>query len=81
VCPAVAGSALGPLVLACWDLRLDGLYLAVTHRGVTLAPVLGRLVADELAIGEPAWLLARFRPGRFAQRATRVVLDIEQLFQ
>jgi glycine/D-amino acid oxidase-like deaminating enzyme len=60
---------------------LDSLYLAVTHRGVTLAPVLGRLVADELATGEPAWLLAPFRPGRFAQRATRVVLDIEQLFQ
>lgn len=60
---------------------LDSLYLAVTHRGVTLAPVLGRLVADEIATGEPAWLLAPFRPGRFAERATRVVLDIEELFR
>jgi glycine/D-amino acid oxidase-like deaminating enzyme len=48
---------------------------------VTLAPVLGPLIADEVATGEPAWLLAPFRPGRFAQRATRVALDIEQLFQ
>ena len=31
---------------------LDSLYLAVTHSGVTLAPVLGRLVADEIATGE-----------------------------
>jgi glycine/D-amino acid oxidase-like deaminating enzyme len=60
---------------------LDGLYLAVTHSGVTLAPVLGRLIADEIATGDQAWLLAPFRPARFAQRATRVVLDIEQLFQ
>jgi glycine/D-amino acid oxidase-like deaminating enzyme len=60
---------------------LDGLYLAVTHSGVTLAPVIGRLVADEIATGEPAWLLAPFRPGRFADRATRVLLDIEDLFR
>src|SRR6266545_2142564 len=60
---------------------LDSLYLAVTHRGVTLAPVLGRLVADEIATGEPQWLLAPFRASRFAERATRVVLDIEDLFR
>jgi glycine/D-amino acid oxidase-like deaminating enzyme len=59
---------------------LDGLYLAVTHSGVTLAPVLGRLVADEIATGEPAWLLGPFRPGRFAERARRVMLDVEGLF-
>jgi len=60
---------------------LDSLYLAVTHSGVTLAPVLGRLVADEIATGEPAWLLASFRPGRFAERATRVALDVEEVFR
>src|SRR6266508_2660896 len=60
---------------------LDSLYLAVTHRGVTLAPVLGRLVADEIATGEPQWLLTPFRPGRFNERATRVVLDVEELFR
>jgi glycine/D-amino acid oxidase-like deaminating enzyme len=60
---------------------LDSLYLAVTHSGITLAPVLGRLAADEVATGEPAWLLAPFRPGRFAERARRVMLDIEGLFR
>jgi glycine/D-amino acid oxidase-like deaminating enzyme len=60
---------------------VEGLYLAVAHRGVTLAPALGRLVADEIATGEPAWLLAAFRPGRFAERATRVMLDIEEMFR
>jgi glycine/D-amino acid oxidase-like deaminating enzyme len=60
---------------------LDSLYLAVTHKGVTLAPVPGRLVADEIATGEPEWLLAPFRPGRFAERARRVVLDVEELFR
>jgi glycine/D-amino acid oxidase-like deaminating enzyme len=60
---------------------LDSLYLAVTHRGVTLAPALGRLVANEIATGEEEWLLAQFRPGRFAERATRVVLDVEELFR
>src|SRR6266542_1327382 len=49
---------------------LDSLYLAVTHRGVTLAPALGRLVADEIATGEPQWLLAPFRDSLFAEGAT-----------
>jgi glycine/D-amino acid oxidase-like deaminating enzyme len=61
--------------------RLDSLYLAVTHRGVTLAPALGRLVADEIATGEQEWLLAPFRPDRFAEQATRVVLDVEEAFR
>ena len=32
---------------------LEGLYLAVSHSGVTLAPVLGRLIAAEVATGRP----------------------------
>jgi glycine/D-amino acid oxidase-like deaminating enzyme len=60
---------------------LDSLYLAVSHSGVTLAPVLGRLVARELADGAPDGLLAPFRPGRFAERATRVMLEIESVFR
>jgi glycine/D-amino acid oxidase-like deaminating enzyme len=60
---------------------LERLYLAVAHRGVTLAPALGRLVADEVATGEQEWLLAPFRPDRFAERATRVVLDVEEAFR
>ena len=60
---------------------LDRLYLAVAHRGVTLAPLLGRLVAEEVATGEPAWLLAPFRPSRFAERAARVLRDIDEMFK
>lgn len=41
-----------------------GLYLAVTHSGVTLAPLLGEIVAAELATGTPDPRLASFRPAR-----------------
>ncbi len=58
---------------------LDSLYLAVSHSGVTLAPALGRLVAAEVAEGMPDGLLAPFRPGRFAERATRVMLVVESV--
>jgi glycine/D-amino acid oxidase-like deaminating enzyme len=60
---------------------LDGLYVAVTHSGVTVAPALGRLVAREVADGEPDGLLAPFRPGRFAERASRVLLEVESVFR
>ena len=60
---------------------LDGLYLAVSHSGVTLAPVLGRLVATEVADQTPDGLLSPFRPGRFAERATRVMLEVESAFR
>ena len=60
---------------------LDSLYLAVTHSGVTLAPVLGRLVAKEVADQSPDRLLSPFRPGRFAERATRVMLEVESVFR
>jgi glycine/D-amino acid oxidase-like deaminating enzyme len=43
-----------------------GLYLAVAHSGVTLAPLLGRLVADEILSGGPSPALAAYRPERFA---------------
>jgi len=60
---------------------LDELYIAVTHSGVTVAPALGRLVAREIADGEPDGLLAPFRPGRFAERASRVLLEVEAVFR
>ena len=60
---------------------LDSLYLAVGHGGVTLAPVLGRLVAAEVATQAADGLLAPFRPARFAERATRVLLEVESLFR
>jgi glycine/D-amino acid oxidase-like deaminating enzyme len=60
---------------------LEGLYLAVSHSGVTVAPALGRLVAAEVATQAPDGLLAPFRPGRFAERATRVLLEVESVFR
>jgi glycine/D-amino acid oxidase-like deaminating enzyme len=60
---------------------LDELYVAVTHSGVTVAPALGRLVAREVAEGEPDGMLAPFRPGRFAERATKVLLEVESVFR
>jgi glycine/D-amino acid oxidase-like deaminating enzyme len=60
---------------------LEGLYLAVSHSGITVAPALGRLVADEVATQAPDGLLASFRPGRFAERTTRVLLEVESVFR
>jgi glycine/D-amino acid oxidase-like deaminating enzyme len=60
---------------------LEGLYLVVSHSGVTLAPVLGRLVAAEVAEQTVDGLLAPFRPSRFAERATRVMLEVESVFR
>ena len=60
---------------------LEGLYVAVSHSGVTVAPALGRLVADEVATRMPDGLLAPFRPGRFAERATRMLLEVESVFR
>ena len=60
---------------------LEGLYLAVSHSGVTLAPVLGRLIAAEVATRTADGLLAPFRPARFAERATRVMLEVESVFR
>jgi hypothetical protein len=46
-----------------------------------VAPVLGRLVAGEVADQTADGLLAPFRPGRFAERATRVMLEVESVFR
>jgi glycine/D-amino acid oxidase-like deaminating enzyme len=42
-----------------------GLYLAVTHSGVTLAPAIGQFVADELLAGHRDPLLGPYGPERF----------------
>ena len=60
---------------------LAELYLAVSHSGVTVAPAIGRLVADEVATQSPDGRLAPFRPARFAERATRVLLEVESVFR
>ncbi|WP_336740693.1 FAD-binding oxidoreductase [Aureimonas altamirensis] len=56
-------SAVGPID------DLPGLYIAVTHSGVTLAPIIGDLVARETVLGETCPELASFRPGRFSSQA------------
>jgi glycine/D-amino acid oxidase-like deaminating enzyme len=45
---------------------LQNLYVAVTHSGVTLALILGRLIALEVAFRRPQRALVPFRPERFA---------------
>jgi glycine/D-amino acid oxidase-like deaminating enzyme len=45
---------------------LQNLYVAVTHSGVTLALILGRLIALEVALHSPQRVLAPFRPERLA---------------
>lgn len=42
------------------------IYAAVTHSGITLAPILGELIAAEIAAGADEPLLRPFRPSRFA---------------
>lgn len=47
---------------------VPGYYEAVTHSGVTLGPLLGRLLAAEIADGTVDPLLRPFRPDRFTER-------------
>lgn len=56
------------LTVAGFDERSDGrVYVVATHSGVTLGPLLGRLVASEVLGDGDSDLLADFRPGRFAE--------------
>ena len=48
---------------------VPGYFEAVTHSGITLGPVLGRLLAAEILNGNSADLLADFRPERFVVRS------------
>jgi glycine/D-amino acid oxidase-like deaminating enzyme len=49
-----------------WLPGAGGVYVAVTHSGVTLAAHLAGLIAAELASGTAAAELAPYRPARFA---------------
>ena len=49
-----------------WLPGAGGLYVAVTHSGVTLAAHLAKLITTELVSGAPAAELAPYRPHRFA---------------
>jgi glycine/D-amino acid oxidase-like deaminating enzyme len=48
---------------------IDGLYAAVMHSGITLAPIVGRMAADELLDGVTFEALDPYRPGRFHKTA------------
>ena len=50
--------------------HVENYYICVTHSGVTLAPILGKLVAEEIAMGRAEIDLEPFRPTRFASSAT-----------
>ncbi len=46
---------------------LDNVCVAVTHSGITLGPLLGRLLAEEMLGSPPSSLLSGFRPERLTQ--------------
>lgn len=48
-----------------------GLYSAVTHSGMTMAPLLGQLVAAEVKEQVSLSLLDDYRPGRFDEKSTQ----------
>jgi glycine/D-amino acid oxidase-like deaminating enzyme len=56
--PADGLSIVGPVA------QRPGLYLCVTHSGITLSALLGELVAAEVTAGQPDERLADFRPAR-----------------
>ncbi len=49
---------------------IPGYYEAVTHSGVTLGPLIGRLLAREILTGEVDPLIEPFRPDRFPATQT-----------
>lgn len=49
-----------------WVPGVSKLYTAVTHSGIGLAPLLGELIANEIADSESESLLASFRAERFS---------------
>jgi len=78
VLPAVQGVALERLTLGFRPMPVDELpvvgalptmpdvHVAVTHSGVTLAPILGRYATQEVLKGSRIDALAPFRPERFS---------------
>jgi glycine/D-amino acid oxidase-like deaminating enzyme len=75
--PGAQGAALDRLTLGFRPMPLDefpvmgalpglaDLHVAVTHSGVTLAPVIGRLTAEEVLNRSRAEMFAPYRPERF----------------
>jgi glycine/D-amino acid oxidase-like deaminating enzyme len=54
-----------------------GLYIAVTHSGITLAPTLARHVAGEL-LGTESPILRHYRPDRASREAERSTSNIDK---
>ncbi len=46
---------------------IDGLYVAFTHSGATLALIIGEMLAYEITTGQPHPLIAPYSPRRFAR--------------
>ncbi len=46
---------------------IPGYYEAVSHSGITLAAIIGQLLAEEIVDGEISPLLAPYRPGRLTE--------------
>ena len=55
-----------------------GLYLLLTHSGMTLGPLLGALAAGEIANQFDLDLLERYRPGRFATTETNATSSVDE---
>lgn len=55
-------------------------YVAVTHSGITLSPLIGRLVAEELVQDHASDLLADFRPQRLMVRSASDFAPIKRNF-
>jgi len=60
---------------------LASVYVAAAHAGVTLAPALGELVAQEIIENKTAARLEPFRPARFSEHRTDAYVSIEEAFQ
>jgi len=81
--PAARGVPLERLTLGFRPLPMDGfpvvgalpaspdVHVAVTHSGVTLAPIIARHTAEEVLHGSRVEMLAPYRPERFSTRIER----------
>lgn len=72
--PADGMPIIGPLP------GIPSIYVATGHSGVTLAPVIAELVAQELVDKKPAANLDQCRPDRFVTRQLDLVNQVESAF-
>lgn len=81
--PGIIGAAIEDVFIGWRPLPLDGhpvlgpspanpnAYLAIMHSGVSLAPIVGDVVAKEIVTGESADVLSAYRPDRKIERVKR----------